>query len=167
MQARGDVNNPERYKQEVDFSGLLFERNITPTDFDGVLDFGGHFFVLIELKYQNAPLLFGQRLCLERVCDKLAVDSACVLIVATHNHLPFQKIDAAKAMIREFRWKGNWKTPKQPTPLRQGIDLFKAMLAQSPMEGNKVIRVSFIDLPVAIVIPPDNRPRVQSEFRLL
>lgn len=159
MQAvRGDVRNPHRYKQEVDFSGLLFERNITPTDVDGVLDFGGRFFVLIELKFQQAELTFGQRLCLERICDKLAVNSDCALLIARHNHPPEEKINAAIAVVSEFRWKGKWRTPKSIMTLRVIIDEFKDFLSKTTTQRDKIITLSFNESPEG--------PRIQSELQL-
>lgn len=155
--ARGDVKYSDRYKQEVDFSGLKFERNITPTDIDGVLDFGGSVFVLIELKFKNAEMPNGQRWCLERVCDKLAEGSRCVLIVANHDHPPEEKVNAASAVIREYRLNGSWMKPQNSTTLRQGIDQFKAWASRRPALAGKVIPVSFVEA-------PDTSPRVQAEL---
>ena len=48
MFERGVIHNRERGAQIRDYSGLRFG-NITPTDIDGFMDFGGRVFVVFEL----------------------------------------------------------------------------------------------------------------------
>lgn len=104
-----------------DYSGLRF-RNITPTDIDGFVEYRNKAYIFLELKYGDAPLPPGQRLALERLCDDLQKRKPTLLIVATH-HSAHEDIDAARATIAEFRYKGRWR-------MRRGTvkDLMRAFL---------------------------------------
>lgn len=66
---RGVIRNIGRAKQLNDFSGLLRPRNITPTDIDGLIDYGGKAFVYIEgkVKGKNLSEEKGQKMALENV----------------------------------------------------------------------------------------------------
>lgn len=68
--ARGVIHSRARAKQLNDFSRLRF-KNITPSDIDGFVEFGGETFVFIEVKYNNKDLDFGQRFAYENVTDAL------------------------------------------------------------------------------------------------
>lgn len=127
---RGHIYNLARYRQVINFAGLQFERNITPTDIDGVLDFGGKFFVLIELKHSDAPLPYGQRLCLERLCQRLRNDSDAAVIVSRHDCPPEEPVLAAETIVSEYLWQGKWLVPQQETSLRAGIELLKFHIAK-------------------------------------
>ena len=125
---KGKAYNLKRYKQVLDYSGLMFERGITPTDIDGLLDFSGRLFVILEFKHASAPLPFGQRLAFERICDglqKAHTLSAC--LVARHHHPPEEEITAADAIVTEYRYMGKWRTPQRPISVRDAIDRLKAL----------------------------------------
>jgi hypothetical protein len=128
---KGQAYNIDRYKQVIDYSGMLYERGITPTDIDGLMDFGGKFFAIIELKFLNAELPFGQRLCLERVCDGLAERHECAVFVARHSLPPELHIPAAECSVSEYRWKGQWRIPAQSISLRQAVDIIKRRVEES------------------------------------
>lgn len=105
---RGRIRNPERAAQLRDFSGLRYGK-ITPTDVDGLLEFGDRLFVIMEFKCTGAPMDFGQKLCFERVVNALAQSrKKAVAIVAEHNTPIGQQIDCAKAIVREFYEGGTW-----------------------------------------------------------
>jgi hypothetical protein len=125
---RGKAHHLARYKQVIDYSGLLFERGITPTDIDGLLDFGGKLFVFLELKLKGTNLPYGQRLALERVCDGLAGPQVLsVVLVAGHNTPTGQEIRAAEATVVEYRWRQEWNHPKREINVRQAIEKIKSM----------------------------------------
>lgn len=105
---RGEIVSRNRARQIRDFSGLLFGK-ITPTDIDGLIEYHGKAYIIIELKLGNAGLPDGQRLALERLADDLTRASKPTLfIVAMHNVInPDDDIDVARAIVAEYRFKGH------------------------------------------------------------
>jgi len=61
------IKNRKRMKQIHSFNGMQRMRNITPTDIDGLIDYGGCAFVYLEGKLQNAKFMDGQKKALEAV----------------------------------------------------------------------------------------------------
>lgn len=123
---RGKITYRERARQIIDFSGLKYQ-NITPTDIDGFLDFGNVAFVDFELKYDGAPVSYGQRLALERRCDsaqRAGIKSLCVIC----DHFvedASEDVNAAHAIVREYRSRYKWIKPKSKVTLRGLIDRFR------------------------------------------
>lgn len=119
---RGKIYNEARAKQIRDFSGLNFG-TITPTDVDGLLDFGNKLFVLIEAKKEGVELPGGQRLALERMCDAIH-DSGkmSALLIVTHDTPADQPIDFAGCPVTECKLNGEWKTIKHSTTCRKAIE---------------------------------------------
>lgn len=121
---RGVIERREYASQIRDFSGLRFG-NITPTDIDGLIDFHGRAWVIFELKHAGAELPFGQRLALERQVDDLAASGKSAIgFVAEHNDAPPKDIDAAAAIVTEFRHNRRWKKYTGGKNLKQAIDGF-------------------------------------------
>lgn len=106
---RGLVFNAERAAQLRDYSGLRYGAK-TPTDIDGFLDFNDRLFVILELKVQGELLGRGQRLALERLCDSAHVEGRrdAIVIVAEHTTPSQLPIDAARALVREYRYRAAW-----------------------------------------------------------
>jgi hypothetical protein len=122
---RGQVGNIAKATQWRDYSGLRFERNITPTDIDGSVDFDGELFVMLEYKSKGAPLSHGQRLHLESHTNAINEGSkraAC--LVCEHETPPDEPIDGAAARVVEYLWWGNqkWLRPSL------SIDTYSAIL---------------------------------------
>ena len=97
--------------QIIDFSKIKFGK-ITPTDIDGIIDYKNRLWIIIEMKYGNAKLPFGQRLALERLCDDLASGGKqAIVFIARHfvdnadNEIP-----AEKTVVSEYRYDGTWRS---------------------------------------------------------
>lgn len=103
---RGVIKNRQFANQVRDFSGLTFGR-ITPTDIDGLIEYQNKGYVFIETKFGEAPLPFGQRLALERLCDDLQNTKPALLIIASHES--DGDIDVAETIVTEYRFKGKWR----------------------------------------------------------
>jgi len=116
---RGVIYNRDRATQVRDFSGLRFGK-ITPTDIDGLIDFGDKCFVIIETKFGDTELPYGQRLAIERVIDKLPLSLA---IIASHDKSAQEDIDVADCTVTEFRTQRSWKKIKKYN-VKKLIDLF-------------------------------------------
>ncbi|HKK67532.1 MAG TPA: hypothetical protein VJ946_04945 [Bacteroidales bacterium] len=130
---RGEAYNRERYVQIKDYSGLLFERNITPTDIDGLLEFGNKIFVFIEIKCEGQEMPDGQELALTRLVDDVErAGKDAALIVATHKTKEDDDIDCANAIVSKRYRKGEWTTPfTAGTTLKEDIDGFLAFIRGS------------------------------------
>lgn len=102
MHERGVIYNRERKKQIIDFRGMRYG-SITPTDVDGFLDFGNKLFVYFEIKHDDAPLPYGQRLALERICiSHYNSGIPCYIIVARHMvHDCSRDIHAGETIVSE------------------------------------------------------------------
>jgi hypothetical protein len=119
---RGKIRNRTYAQQIRDFSGLRYGK-ITPTDIDAFLDFGNRIFVFIESKHGTAPLPYGQRLALERLCD--ACQSAHIeslLLIASHN--TSDDINVSDLLVKQYRYKQKWSKPIAAISVRTAIDKF-------------------------------------------
>lgn len=125
MKARGDIFNERRYKQLVSFVGLEFERKITPTDFDMVIDFGGKEIVIGEFKLFGNELPHGQRLCITNILEALFRSGVKPLgLIACHDVPPEERIEAATLIVSEvwFAPDKGWRPEQRARTVRQVID---------------------------------------------
>ena len=106
---RGEIYNPDRARQLRDFSGLVFG-NITPTDIDGLIEYKNIGYVILELKYQDGDVPFGQKLALERLTDDLEkVGKQTLCIIAIHKTDDCNiAIDTANTIVAAYRYHGKW-----------------------------------------------------------
>jgi len=126
---RGQIVLPNRAKQIKDFSGLLFA-SITPTDIDGLIEYHGKGYVLIELKLGDAQVPQGQRLALKRLTDDLQRANRLTLcLIAKHETVNCDEvIDVANAIVSEYRYKGQWHEAKADKTVRQFIEKFMELV---------------------------------------
>lgn len=129
MSDRGEIHNPDRAKQLRDFSTLRYG-NITPTDVDGLIEYHNKGYILLELKYLDAPFTYGQKLAYERLTDDLErAGKTTICIIAIHNVAdPGISIQVADTAVSEYRWKGEWKEPKYQTTTGQLMNRFISFL---------------------------------------
>jgi hypothetical protein len=106
---RGKIINEDRAKQLRDFGGLLFG-NITPTDIDGLIEYHNKAYVIMEFKHRDNEIPDGQRKALERMNDDFEqMGKRSICIIARHCQDDCNEpIDAANAIVTEFREKRNW-----------------------------------------------------------
>lgn len=115
--------NKDYGSQLKDFSGLSWGK-IYPTDIDGILEFSNRLFVIFETKYGGAPVPYGQKLALERLCDRLTQPGChCVLIITKHESKG--DIDIGKTIVTSYRENSNWFTDVPEITLREMIDIFR------------------------------------------
>lgn len=84
MRKTAPVGHHQRFRQTLDFSGMLYARNIRPTDIDSSLDFGGELFVFIEAKHVNKEIDVGQKRHLENLCKSMRDDRIAYAVVCSH-----------------------------------------------------------------------------------
>lgn len=103
---RGVIENRDRAKQIVSFAGLRFG-SITPTDIDGLIEYRGRCFLLVELKHYTKPEMpYGQRLALERLASNLS--KPALLLHAIHYTDATEDIDAATCEVWRYFWCDEW-----------------------------------------------------------
>lgn len=118
---RGLIRNREFAQQIRDFSGLRWGK-ITPTDIDLFIEFDDTLYVLAEGKHGNAHLPYGQRLAFQRLIDALHHPPR-ISIGFIVSHDCQGDIDFAELPVREFRFRGEWRTPRVPITLVQAINI--------------------------------------------
>lgn len=128
---RGRIYNRPRARQLAEFAGLEF-RSITPTDVDGLIDFGGRLFVLIEAKVEGTELPHGQEEALTRVCDALHRDGKkAALLIVEHDTEAGQSFNLGECQIVRERWRGKWYYPARGMTCREAIE---SLLEQNGLE---------------------------------
>jgi len=106
MAERGTPRNLGHIRERANFKGLRFG-TITPTDIDGLIEFEGKCCIFMETKHGDADLPVGQRLALERNCDRWG-DSGIVLVMRKSSTAGGM-YDIAKLPVVEFRHAKNWQ----------------------------------------------------------
>lgn len=125
MQVRGKIHNRERAQQQRDYSSIRFG-NITPTDIDGLIEYKDKAYVIIELKWSDTPLSYGQRLALERLTDDLARTGKPILCIISSHYVDDSDFDinVSETIVREYRLKKAWHIPSHNFTTEAMIDKF-------------------------------------------
>lgn len=120
---KGKIRNRNAAQQLVDFSGLRYG-NITPTNIDLAIEYKNHCYIIGEGKYKNVSIPFGQKLCLERLCDDLSKVKRTLLIHYEHETPTHETVDVAGSLVREFRVDGAWHDAPQEVTVKHLTDDF-------------------------------------------
>jgi len=122
MSDESTIRSRERMAQIRDFSGLHFG-SIIPTDIDGLIEYQNLCFILIETKFGDAQLPFGQELALERLTDAIqASGKPAICIVASHTSSG--DIDVGATKVTKYRSRFIWRVPLKPITTRAIIEGF-------------------------------------------
>lgn len=127
---RGKIQHRARRQQIADMSGLRFNK-ITPTDLDGFIDFDNRLFIFMEGKFIGTPVLFGQELSIDRLCDAShnPPHRYAFAIIADHCHPVTEDIDFAHMTVRTIRQNGKWAAPMQrDLTVRAAVDRMLAFV---------------------------------------
>jgi hypothetical protein len=88
-----NINYPKRIRQIHDFTQVKRMRGITPTDIDGLIDYGGRAFIYVEGKAEGAELPKGQRMALENVVNShIKAGHPSAAFVYIHNTTPDETV---------------------------------------------------------------------------
>lgn len=110
----GEIKSIDYAKQLISFSGMVwpgvtFRGNISPTDIDAFIDFGGIFYVIIDYQHKGKNIGLGQVLALERICDALESSGAvAIAIIAEHNQQAPEIVDGKSAKVIRYRFCKMW-----------------------------------------------------------
>ena len=113
-------------KQVVNFTGLRFPNNISPTDIDGGFEINDKIFVFFEFKLQGVGLPNGQRLFLRRVVDCiLETGRNAILFVCEHTVSDKkQQIMAKDTRVTEVYLNGTFSKIDHGKTLKDSIDFY-------------------------------------------
>lgn len=123
MTERGVIRNRAAAQQLRDFSGLRYGQ-ITPTDIDAYLEFGGRLFVFVEAKYGGALMPYGQQLAIERLVDALhnPPQRHAIALVVSHD-TQGSDVSFSDTRVQRYRWGGAWRRPQEVgLSLRSALD---------------------------------------------
>ncbi len=125
--ANGLIRNKKYACILKSFGGLCFERNISPTDIDGFLEFNDAIYIFIEIKFHGVRLAGGQRLALQNLVDVVGELRDAILIVAEHNVNPNteESIDVANCLVVEYRVNKKWARLNVKITVRNLINTYK------------------------------------------
>lgn len=126
---RAVIKNVTRAQQIHSFTDLKRKRNISPTDIDGLTDYGGKAFIYMEGKVIGKELEPGQRLALEAVVSShWQAGHPSMALVYEHDIPASQKVPVAFMFVRGVytlkpipfltgrRWQNtNWYFPQTET----------------------------------------------------
>jgi len=121
----GIFHRRERAAQLLSFVGLKWG-TITPTDTDALIDFGGRAFVIVEVKYRDAPLPRGQELAFERAADGWERGGIPTLVLAASHQVDTGDVIVADAEVKRVYWRGKWSRPRRPRTVGQTVERFYA-----------------------------------------
>jgi hypothetical protein len=123
---RGKIRNENHAKQLNDFSGLLRRRGITPTDIDGLIDYSGRVFILLEGKHADTELPMGQKMALENLANAIQDGKREVIVlIFRHNVERYQQIKVSIQPVTEYYYKRQWHTPREPLTVFDAIVKFE------------------------------------------
>jgi len=107
---RGDIKHRDRAKQINSFAGLIRRRNITPTDVDGLIEYNGNVFIMLEGKYGDAELPKGQKMALENLANAILLGKKKVLIIVFRHYVnnTNEEIIVSNQLVSEIFFKRKW-----------------------------------------------------------
>jgi hypothetical protein len=106
---RGAIRHLDRYKQLISYAGLERHRHITPTDIDGLIDYNGNAFLLLECKLEGKEIDYGQKRAIENIIGSFVESGrkACCLVFR-HNSQTDEIIDAKNCIVSDVYYEGKW-----------------------------------------------------------
>lgn len=112
---RGVIQNAERSQQINCFKDLLRQRNITPTDIDGLIDYGAKAFVYLEGKLVGKKATQGQIRALEAVISShWKAGHPSMALIYEHDIPVTERIPVAFMFVRGIY-------TKKPIPFLTGL----------------------------------------------
>jgi len=113
-----------RARQLNDFSGLVFDYGISPTDIDGLIEYRDSCYIFIELKSKGKSMSRGQAMAFQRLTDDLQITKPTIFILAEHEtEDEEQDVDAANCIVSWHRYNHTW-FPGSKETVRQLCDRF-------------------------------------------
>jgi hypothetical protein len=155
---RGAIRSPDLARQLCTYEDLRIG-NITPTDLDGLIEYRGEALILIELKFGEQPLGVGQQRAFVQLIDWIPVGVRACLMVAQHfESSPTVVIDAAACPVREYYFRGEWRSLQRPATLKELVFRFLRVPLETPLAVSRVRRDERIDMSNLANYRPERLP---------
>lgn len=127
MTERGVYQNPNRGKQLIRFDGIQYGK-ITPTDFDGVIEYQDRIWVLFEAKLTGKEVPDGQKKALARfVADVGKAGKCAIAMIVDHTtDNPADDIILRNCNVREIITTENlkWRPPRWSITAKEMADAY-------------------------------------------
>jgi hypothetical protein len=109
---RGNIKHKARAQQINSFSGLLRRRNITPTDIDGLIDYNGKAFIILEGKYGDAEIPKGQKMALEHLANAMVDGNKQVTVIVFRHNINDvnEDVKVSEQSVTQVYFKRKWFT---------------------------------------------------------
>ena len=124
---RGVYQNQNRGRQLLRFDGMQYG-NITPTDFDGVIEYRNRLWLMYEAKMEGKEVPQGQRLALERFIKSITIAKKHgIAMIVEHNiHNTDCDVYLKDCKVRELIKTENqiWRPPKYEVTVKQITDMY-------------------------------------------
>jgi len=123
---RGVIENVARKQQINDFRDLRWG-NTTPTDIDGVIEYHGKAYAVLEIKYADTEVKYGQRLCLERMIQDFGCRKQAVAAIIEHYvHDTGESVPIGQCKVREIYLSSEcrWRPPVRDVTTQELLDSF-------------------------------------------
>ena len=106
-----EFNNIQRASQVISFDGLE-KGNCSFTDLDGVCEINNEYLIITDAKVEGNELPIGQRILMERFCDKNWVGA--IAFVVEHDTTVDKIVRLTDCLVREARIRnGKWERYSQ------------------------------------------------------
>ena len=103
------IHNRSRLNQQILFEGLEYGK-LSYTDLDFIQERKGKLLICGDVKVRGIELPLGQRLLIQRLCDKWSIDgSPAYGVVSEHDVSPNQDVILSQTNIREVYHNGKWE----------------------------------------------------------
>lgn len=114
---RGEIYSEKAFSQPMLFSGMTYERNISPSDWDFFLEFNGKLFFYGEGKKIPKDLTKGQKSSIEYVCNSHNnAKNIAVGFLYQHNIPAPMPVYVKDQTVTKYYWNSRWyETPEKPT----------------------------------------------------
>lgn len=109
---RGTVTNPSRFRQDIRFEGMQYDRHITPTDFDACIEYKNTAWIICEVKHRGKELPPGQLLAIDRFVQDMYKAGKTVLAIITEHDKdnPSEPIILKDCVVRQYKVDyGDWE----------------------------------------------------------
>lgn len=128
MYQHGAYKNANRGRQLLLFTDLNYDANVAPMDLDGLIEYHNKKRVLIEVKLQNTPVPYGERIALERMVNDFSIaGKETIAIIADHKVFDTKEDVLVKdCLVRELYYsrERKWRPPKKMMTVQMLLDSF-------------------------------------------
>jgi len=106
---QSEIKNRARKQQILSYAGCKWGK-ISFSDIDAIMEIRNKVYIVVEVKYLDAPVPTGQRILLEHLNQALAkAGKYCLTIVASHSvDDTAQDVDLATCQVKQIYINGHW-----------------------------------------------------------